>query len=286
MGVSHRAGVRHVLVATTVLVAACVVNTGTGPIAHASVRLEKHRGIDSCAANDWTTGQTAAYYSASPYASFGFYLGGYVAGLSCTLAPAGTSRFNTLVAQGWNLEPVWSDEQPSCNAWDPNYSSHQAIGIRTGNANQDGVNSGINAVYAAYGRGIGGPIWLDIDVPPGAQCLQATNDYVTGFINLLHYYGYKAAVYGFAPYLNTVATLGAPADQISVAYVTANISVYSGVAPSGLNPGAWTSDQREHQYSSQHYQPYGTQNLWIDEDCLDELVWGNTTHTTYSPCLT
>jgi hypothetical protein len=226
-------------------------------------------------------------YSSTPYGTYGFYLGGAtVLGPGCPYSPAfHTSAWVSQVkAQGWNLIPIFSDLQPSCIGITQNP-------IPTGHTNAfwAGVQTGQNAISAAYSRGMTGPLVLDIDrdVADSAACANDTDWYVRGFVEQVRTNAaYIAVLYTGSEAGSRVALRSlnlTPPSQIVIARYNGVEGVYSGIPQ--IPNSYWSQDQRGHQYSNSAQLVVSGVTHTIDLDCFDMVVFGSTSHSVYTPCL-
>jgi len=98
--------------------------------------------------------------------------------------------------------PLWDDLQAPCA---PNYTQH----IDSNTATAQGVTAADSAVNVLLDLNLPDSIaWLDIEKYPrpteaggGADCSQAVQAYVNGFVYEMHSYGYSAGVYANGAYI-------------------------------------------------------------------------------------
>ncbi len=264
------------LVALSSLVGVGVAQPGASANA-----IEKHKGVDSCA--NESTSRMQTLYSGSSYGTYGFYIGGSTVNNACptTAAFHNNAWVSTVVGQGWDLLPIYSDRQPSCGGVSVSFP----ISTNVTTAYSQGVAAANGAISAAYTRGMFGPVVLDVepDIPNGASCAAAVDQYVKGFVDQVHTNpSYIPTLYsGYAITIRS-ASLSAPA-QVIVPHWNGVLGVYSGLP--NLPSGWWIYDQRGHQYSGPVTETYGGNSFVFDRNCFDLTVFGNTVHSTYASCL-
>lgn len=268
--------------ALAVLVAAAV-QLGSAAPQSAAWPVEKHRGVDSCANESVSRMQNL--YTHSPYGTYGFYVGGLTVNRVCpNHASFHTKAWADAVKrQGWNLQPIYSGRQPSCLG-SPSYP----ISSNTTTAFNQGVADGRDAITQAYARGISGPLWLDIEgyVANGLSCQPATDAYTKGWMQTVAANrAYITSLY--ASYPNVIRAASWPVAQrpyqVTVPHWNNVPGVYSGLP--NLPRSYWVNHQRGHQYRGGHNEVWNGQTYLVDNNCYDQIVHGNTVHSTYNPCL-
>ena len=273
-----------------VVAVAMTVVTGFGitkPTVALAWPVEKHRGVDAC--GNYSAAQMQNLWSNSSYAAYGFYIGGAVANAQCSAATTHpTSWVSAVVAQGWNLEPIYSDRQPPCNIGNIGTSYPIPTSSNT-DAYNAGVTAGNDAIAKAYGRGISGPIFLDIDedVDDGQWCAPFVDWYTIGWMQAVaSNSSYIPGLYSGVRNLRRAALWGAPYTpaQIVVAQWNNLPGVYQ-VNSSILPNYNWTLDQRGHQYVAGANYVIGGITYSLDIDCFDEKLFGTHTHSVNSDCL-
>ena len=264
------------------LLAAVLLVAAGAESADANV-VERHLGVDSCA--NESVGRMQTLYTNSSYGTYGFYIGGITANLVCpyTASFHNFSWVASVTGQGWDLLPIYSGRQPGCV---PGQGQSYPIDPNPSVAYNQGVSAGSDAIGQAYSRGMFGPILLDVDVdvPTGYSCAGTTDAFERGFIDqIATNSSYIAGIYAGVNNLNRAAAFVHPPFEVAVPQWNSTPGVYSGI--SGLSSSYWSNDQRAHQYQGGHTESHGGLSFFVDSDCNDLTVFGNTVHSTYSPCL-
>lgn len=236
-------------------------------------------GFDACSLP--TIAQLSAWKTSSPYQVVGVYLGGEnYANCSNSLSSLNASYVSTILAQGWQIAPLWVGPQGvgACSGACSNFSTNPST------ANQQGVAEADSAIAAmsALGIGQGSPIVYDMEAYDytDATDLAATQAFLEGWDTELHAKGYLAAVYSSHPEFDTwvPSDVTPPIDIIWFAYF------FSSGVPCGsqcqtvfptptssfdLPANDWLNNHRARQTSSGFEQTYGSVQIDIDEDWMD-----------------
>lgn len=251
-----------------------------GHQAQATTGLAIDFGADSCAV--YSPIQMQAQLNYSSLRVYGIYVGGLTVNNSCPGSAPGYNAtwVSQVTAQGWNLSAIYSGHQPSCVG-----SPHYPIDTNVGNAYNQGLSDGYDAVVQTYSRGMDGPITLDIDtsVPNGVSCAQATDYYIAGFIDeirLNYSPSYRSGLYAFSNVINRAALFGNPPNQVTGINISSTTGVYNGLP--AIPSSYFNMDQRIHQYSGPYTDPIT--GYIYDRDCFDVPVFGFTGHPANSGC--
>lgn len=277
---------RHFACASCVLLVAVLLQFWTTPARPAAAwPIEQHRGVDSCA--NESTSRMATLYQASPYGTYGFYIGGLTVNRSCPSHASFHNQAwaNTVKAQGWNLQPIYSGRQPGCH---PNTTVTYPISTNPTTAYSQGQSEGNDAIFQAYTRGIAGPIWLDmdIDIPDSYSCRPSVDNYIRGWMGAVRANAaYIPSLYTGYANANRAATFAVANRpyQVTIPHWNNIPGVYGGLP--NLNRSYWTGHQRGHQYRGGHNESWGGLTFNVDNNCYDEYVHGSTNHSVYAPCV-
>lgn len=224
-------------------------------------------GFDPCTAP--STATMSAWWSNTPWAFIGVYVGGSSRG--CSQPNLTSAWFNTTNAQGWRYELLWVGPQAPCTTFPSRMSSNTAT------AYQQGKNEAVNA-YAAlkalgFGTAAGTPIVYDLEnYPSDSACRAAVKSFMAGWTEQLAVAPAQVSgVYGSAcgSYLQDLATNVRPPQFIVPADWDSNPSA---TAMACINGASWANHQRIKQYKGGHNETWGGVTLNIDSDCANGPV--------------
>jgi len=257
----------------------------SGPIAASSTIASyksRHIGFDACTLPNTT--QTGTWWTSSPYFDVGVYVGG--ANTHC--ASITSSWVRTVTGQGWGLIPIWVGPQAPCGNFS-NAISTTGGAYAQGKAEADTATKGSKSAMAKLGLGAGSPIYYDIEnYSPSATCNgnptgSYVNSFLSGWVGEVQSNGYIAAVYGNPSPAQSWYIGGAGYSAVSPSPTDVWIAKYDNRLTiwglTGLDDGAWPTDQRMHQYlGNQAPSPtWGGVSLTVIDNDIDDadVVGGN-----------
>ena len=228
------------------------------------------KGFDTCAAPSTST--MGAWWSGTPWAFVGVYIGGSARG--CSQPNLTSSWFNTTNAQGWRYELIWVGPQAPCTT----FASRMSYDLNT--AYQQGKNeadSAYNALSAlGFGTAQGTPVVYDLEnYPNSSSCRAAVKSFMQGWVDQLAVAPAQVSgVYGSAcgSYLADFASIARPPAYIVPADWDYNPSTSAMACISG---GSWTNHQRIKQYEGGHNETWGGVTINIDSNCANGPVAPN-----------
>jgi len=235
----------------------------------------------------------SAWWAASPYYDVLVYLKSYNR-LDANFTP---SWISAVQGQGWGLIPMWVGPQPPCNGRKHKlftFSSDPATANAQGIAEADDAYSG-KMTYPGYRKfdGImhygfdGSVVYLDIEGYTSADCGQAVQAYVEGFVSELRYvWGVKnVGVYASISNVPDIASScytppqGAqscdPPDDIFFAHYDGRATEWNlgyGKYANDLTNSEWPLNERVHQYERPHDETWGGAEVNIDTDIVDSTI--------------
>lgn len=232
-------------------------------------------GFDACSLP--TTTQLQTWATSSPYKTVGIYIGGSMFSCRSGLSNLTASYVSTVLAQGWQIVPIWVGAQ----APGGNFSS--LISIDTTAAAAQGTTEADSAIgqMAALGIGQGTPIVYDMEAfsYTTSTYAAATQAFLSAWTTELHSKGYLSAVYSshneFNIWIPSLVT--PPIDTIWFAYFFSS-GVACGTSCQTVYPTAsafttispyWQNHHRSRQTSSSFNSTYGGLTINLDEDYTD-----------------
>jgi len=219
-------------------------------------------GFDACTA---PSSRAMAAWADSPYRAIGVYIGGLNRGCS---QPNLTARWvGEQVAEGWHLIPTYVGLQaPTSSCSSCAKLSASAAAFQGSAAASDAV-----ADAAAIGMGPGSPIYFDMEsYSQTFSATSATLNFIQAWTQGLHALGYQSGVYsssasGIEDLVSRIGTLYSLPDHIWMANWNGRQSTVDPYVPAG----AWSQQQRIHQYRGGHDETYGGVSINIDNNYLD-----------------
>jgi hypothetical protein len=219
-------------------------------------------GFDACTA---PSSRTMAAWADSPYRALGVYIGGL--NRACS-QPNLTARWvGEQVAEGWHLIPTYVGLQA------PTSSCSSCGKLSSGAAVAQGSAAASDAVAdaQAIGMGPGSPLYFDME--SYGQTVSATNatlKFLEAWTLELHDLGYQSGVYsssasGIEDLVSRIGTLYTQPDHIWIANWNGRQSTDDSYVPAG----AWSLQQRIHQYRGGHNETWGGTTINIDNNYLD-----------------
>ncbi len=280
MSGSRRLGYPRLLAVVALVVA--VVGVGWRAPASPAAGLQKLSGYgaDSCTAPSLS--QMKAFWTNTPYSYWGIYIGGGDRG--CSQPNLTSSWVNSVIAMGWDLEPIWVGRQNPCTSGQAVYFSLTP---------STALAQGKSEALAAYNAWIklqntpSVPITLDLEAPSTntASCRAAAKSFVEGWVEQMHVApAQSAGVYTSTcgGNLADFATIAHHPDYVNGAQWDGNPST---TAFSCVSSTYWTNVQRHKQYRGGHNQTENGVTLNIDSDCSYGPIYGAVTHVvSTSPC--
>ncbi|MFC6644161.1 glycoside hydrolase domain-containing protein [Granulicella cerasi] len=248
---------------------------GSAPQPQSSYPVTGVMGFDACSLP--TTTQLNTWWTGSPYQTVGVYIGGANFACKSGLANLTSTYVSTVLAQGWEIVPIWVGMQAPGGSFSSMMSTSPATAQTQGASEAD---SAIGAM-AALGMGQGSTIVFDLEAYTytNATYLAATQAFLEGWNAELHAKGYLSAVYSSHNEFNGwIPTIVTPAiDTIWYAYffssgvacgttcqtVYPTASAFTAIAP------YWLNHHRSRQTSSSFNSTYNGLTLNIDEDYTD-----------------
>jgi len=232
-------------------------------------------GFDACTLP--TLSQLQTWWTSSPYKTVGIYLGGSEFACSSGLSNLTASYVSSVLAQGWQIVPIWVGAQGVQTGTNFAYT----ISSNTSTAYTQGVTEADSAIAQMVTLGVSqnAPIVYDMEAYAYTVTanLAATQAFIEGWDTELHAKGYLAAVYsshnefdGWTPAVVTPAI-----DTIWFAYFTQSTGACTSgcttVFPSAIDlpTNYWTNHHRSRQTSGSFNSTYGSLSLSIDEDYTD-----------------
>ena len=232
-------------------------------------------GFDACSLP--TVAQLQTWWTSSPYKTVGTYIGGDEFACSKGLSSLTSSYVSSVLAQGWEIVPIWVGPQA------PGGNFKYSVSTDPTTANAQGVTEADSAVaqMIALGMNQGSTLVYDMEAytTSNATYVAATQAFLEGWTTELHAKGYLSAVYSSHPEFNNwIPTLVTPAiDTIWYAYFFST-GVACGTTCETVYPTAssfttiapyWLNHHRSRQTSSSFNSTYGGLTINIDEDYTD-----------------
>ncbi|HEV2590722.1 MAG TPA: DUF1906 domain-containing protein, partial [Gaiellaceae bacterium] len=259
---------RRVAVLVLACAAACAFAVTNGSAAARLARASVYTGygFDACSAPSLNA---LAAWQASPYRSFGIYIGG--ANRACNQPNLTPPWVTTVVSQGWSLMPLYVGLQAPCVS----ASSLKKLSTSAGTATNQGVAAAKDAASEAVALGLPGdsPLYFDMEgySTTNKACTQAVQAFVGGWNDELHALGFTAGVYGSAG--STIRDLESTSSPDDV--WIANWNGVAGVFGDKYVPDSlWPNHQRIHQYKGGHKETWGGVTINIDNNYVDGAVVG------------
>jgi hypothetical protein len=254
----HTAG----LTALLLVVAAVppVVVLGTATPARASFGISQRWGVDACGIN--TTARASAFWNNTPYSNIGVYIGGISA--SCPMNSA--SFMSALVAQGWQIMPLWVGPQASCSSFAHRMSSNATTAFEQGKTEAHSSYLRLQSLGMSVDNT---PVIYDLENydTTNTTCLNAAKAFIRGWVTQAHVpTAQKSGVYGSAcaSGLSTFASLSPAPDFITGADWDNVKSVRS---MSCISSSSWTGSRRHKQYRGDHSETWNGVTISVDSDC-------------------
>lgn len=248
------------------------------PVDEANDRVVINRGagFDACAVP--TPAQLAVWKTASPYDYVGIYLGGVNHYQSCreyNQQHLNSAWLAEVSRQGWQFIPIWVGPQAPCTTYRHRLNNDPAI------AWQEGQVEARTALEAAYFLGLtnltaGTIIYYDLEAyPRTAECDEAVQTFLAGWVNGLQTYNQKAGIYSHASLVNTWYTLDQMPDSVWAAWHISPdydpaITVQT-VNQRWVNESYW-ENERLFQYTGGHDERWGGVSLNVDSNVANGLV--------------
>ena len=186
---------RRVGVLVLACAAACAIVTASGSAAAVQARASVFTGygFDACSAPSLNA---LSAWQASPYRSFGSYIGG--TNRACTQANLTPPWVTTVVSQGWSLMPLYVGLQAPCVS----QASLKKLSTNVTTASNQGIAAAKDAASEAVALGLpsGSPIYFDMEgySTTNSSCTAAVQSFVGGWNDELHALGFTSGVYGSA----------------------------------------------------------------------------------------
>jgi hypothetical protein len=253
----HGAGLTALLLAVA---AVPPVVLGAAAPARASFGISQRWGVDSCGIN--TTARATAFWNHTPYSNIGVYIGGVSAG--CPMNSA--SFVNALVAQGWQIMPLWVGPQASCSGFAHRMSSNSDTAFEQGKTEAHSSYLRLKSLGMSVDNT---PVIYDLENfdTTNTTCLNAAKAFIRGWVTQAHVpTAQKSGVYGStcASGLASFASLSPAPDFISGADWD---GVTSTSSMSCIPAGSWSHNQRHKQYRGDHNETWNGVTLSVDNDC-------------------
>ena len=231
------------------------------------------QGFDSCVPG--TVSQMQDWWNNSPYYAWNIYVGGSNRGCNAINQATLTKSFISQVrSQGWYFIPTWVGLQASCssgNFW--KMSSNSAT------AYNQGVNEANEAsdVMAALGFS-GSIIYFDLEAFNMADttCVNAARSFVNGWTTQLHNRGNLSGLYAMAYEVDNYYTIANRPDGIWMAGGGTKYTSYNPAATvwgnKYVSDDLWNGIRRIYQYTTGHYETWGSTSMNIDCDAVNGIV--------------
>jgi hypothetical protein len=219
-------------------------------------------GFDACAA---PSSSAMAAWAESPYRAIGVYIGGL--NRACSQPNLTTAWVAEQVAEGWHLIPTYVGLQaPTSSCGSCAKLGPSAAGLQGSAAAADAV-----ADAGAIGMGPGSPLYFDME--SYTQTVSATNatlQFLEAWTRELHALGYQSGVYsssasGIEDLVSRLGTLYTQPDHIWIANWNGRQSTDDPYVPAG----AWSLQQRIHQYRGGHNETWGGVTINIDNNYVE-----------------
>jgi Domain of unknown function (DUF1906) len=214
------------------------------------------RGFDTCTAPSRSVMQT--WWSDSPYAAIGIYIGGSDA--ACSQPNLTPAWLRNTAAQGWHFIPLYVGPQAAFGELSSNSSAGQGTAAATDAANQ----------AQRLGFAPKSPIYYDMEGYPPGQSTRVLR-FLSAWSKRLHALGYSSGVYSSSS--SGVADL---ARQYGRGVYTMPDVIYDALwngqantFDSVLSPGQWGNHHRLHQYQGNVTRTFGGVTLNIDLDFMN-----------------
>jgi Domain of unknown function (DUF1906) len=227
-------------------------------------------GFDACSAP--TTAQLSTWISASPY----YWLGVYYAGAnrSCANPNVTTGWVNTVIAQGWGIEPIYVGLQDPCwtngTLW---FSSNASTAFTQGETQAASAKSGLAGIGMSTSTAGNDAVVFDMEgyINSGA-CLAAEESFVEGWDTTLASSPSQVhGIYGSTESSYLGAITGSPEPNF-IWGADADGDSNTADMP-GVPAGDWATNSRLKQYTSTHLETHGGVTLSIDNDNADGPVY-------------
>jgi hypothetical protein len=214
------------------------------------------RGFDTCTAPSRSVMQ--AWWTASPYAAIGIYIGGSDA--ACSQPNLTPAWLRNVAAQGWHFIPLYVGPQAAFGELSKNSSASQGTAAATDAAHQ----------AQRLGFGPKSPIYYDMEGYPPGQSTRVLR-FLSAWSKRLHALGYSSGAYSSSSsgvadlarqYGRGVYTMP---DVIYDALWNGQANTFDPV----LSPGQWGNHHRLHQYRGNVTQTFGGVRLNIDLDFMN-----------------
>jgi Domain of unknown function (DUF1906)/Bacterial SH3 domain len=214
------------------------------------------RGFDTCTAPSRSVMQ--AWWTASPYAAIGIYIGGSDA--ACSQPNLTPAWLRNVAAQGWHFIPLYVGPQAAFGELSKNSSASQGTAAATDAAHQ----------AQRLGFGPKSPIYYDMEGYPPGQSTRVLR-FLSAWSKRLHALGYCSGAYSSSSsgvadlarqYGRGVYTMP---DVIYDALWNGQANTFDPV----LSPGQWGNHHRLHQYRGNVTQTFGGVRLNIDLDFMN-----------------
>ena len=268
------------------------VYTGTVQVAHSglvylqssrfvinnpsAVALSDEPAFDKCGIP--SAYQLQTWMENSPYRAVNIYIGG----IHRACANSGLDAFwiNEVSQQGWKLIPTWVGPQAPCSQFKHRISSDPQEAYVEGKIEADAAGLAADRLGLMGGNNI---IYYDMEGYSSASsdCREATKEFIKGWVERLHEFGYRAGAYGGAcsSYISDWATINPMPDNVWIAdwklpaKYDEDASVWNTRCLDAVEPNTkWANHQRIRQYAGDHAETWGGVSLGIDSNISDGEV--------------
>jgi hypothetical protein len=255
---------RHTAGLTAMLLVAAAVPPVTVLVAAAPARasfgISQRWGVDACGIN--TTARASAFWNNTPYSNIGVYIGGISA--ACPMNSG--SFISALVAQGWQIMPLWVGPQASCSSFPHRMSSNATTAFEQGKTEAHSSYLRLQSLGMSVDNT---PVIYDLENydTTNTTCLNAAKAFIRGWVTQAHVpTAQKSGVYGSAcaSGLASFASLSPAPDFITGADWDNVKSVRS---MSCVSSSSWTGGRRHKQYRGDHSETWNGVTISVDNDC-------------------
>ncbi len=236
-------------------------------------------GFDKCEIP--TLSQLQAWWGHSPYKVVNLYVGG--SARACENSTLTSSYLKQLYRQGWKFIPTWVGPQAPCTGYASRISNDVTTAYNQGVTQANSAVERLAELGLTYPDKTGSVIYYDIEYyGTNANCRNAVNSFMNGWVSQIHARGNLAGVYG-----STLCNTGL-SDFLNIAnipdviwparwyhnpgsgYYDPNANVWD--LGSCIPNDVWADHQRVRQYEGSHNENWGNLPLEIDSNVLDGVV--------------
>ena len=240
--------------------------------ASATVTTVYQLGFDSCQAP--TVTQLSTWIADSPYYWIGVYYAG--ANRSCSNANVTSGWANTVISQGWGIEPIYAGLQDPCwTGGSLDFSSNTATAFSQGETQAASAESGLQGIGMSTSTAGNDTVAFDMEgYASTSACLAAEVSFVKGWDTTLAASPSQVhGIYGStdSSYLSSLTGSPAPNFIWGALHETPPDSNTADMPP--VPAGDWDNNDRLKQYTGTHTETYGGVPLSIDNDNADGPVY-------------